>query len=318
MAETRITNVIVPEVFDQYTSEKSIYQSAFYRSGAVQVDTNINAKLAGGGKLFTLPTWKDIAGTSGDIPVEGTDATVNALTTGEADIRRQYRVKAWGSSDLAGVFAGDKPIDAAMQMVNNYWAQAYDQVALKTLYGVIVDDIANDSSSITNTTTASFSLDGVLDTQALVGENQEGFSVIVMHPVTYAKAKKLNAIDFVKESEQGMPVPTYAGMKVIVSRNATLVSTTYTTYMLKPGAFKFGENNSIIIPTELDRDSLLGGGTDYLITRRNFAMHPAGFSFLEGSVAGVSPTDAELILDANWNKIWNAEACGIVAYQHTA
>ena len=40
-------------------------------------------------------------------------------------------------------------------------------------------------------------------------------------------------------------------------------------------------------------------------------MHPAGFQWSEGSVAGDSPTIAELELAANWNRVVERKAVGV-------
>ena len=54
-----------------------------------------------------------------------------------------------------------------------------------------------------------------------------------------------------------------------------------------------------------------GGGQQILHSRLNLAVHPAGFSWVEGSVADESPTIAELALAANWNRILDRQAIPI-------
>ena len=59
-----------------------------------------------------------------------------------------------------------------------------------------------------------------------------------------------------------------------------------------------------------------GFGIDQLITRRVFAIHPVGFAAVEAGFAGITPTDAELILAAAWNRVYNAENCPFVVVKH--
>ena len=60
MSETKITNVVVPEVYNDYAMERSIYHSALYKSGIVVRDPQIDQALDGGAKQFTTPFWKDL------------------------------------------------------------------------------------------------------------------------------------------------------------------------------------------------------------------------------------------------------------------
>ena len=329
MAETRLTNVIVPSVFSQYTVEPSIYRSRLWKSGVISVDSQISGLLGGGGKLYNMPAWQDISGTSGDIPVEASAQTVNAVTARDQVFRKQFRTKAWGQNALAVSEAGSSPLDSAMDLVNDYWAQAYELMAIATLQGVIADDVANDSSSITNDISggvgaaAVISDDAIIDTQALLGENgtvgMDGlgdFTAIVCHDAVYAKLRKLDLIDFTAVSDQPRPLAFYQGMQVITTRNAPLTAGVYDTYLLKAGAVRFGITSEGYVPTEIYRLPAQGFGIDQFFTRRTFAIHPVGYEFLEGSVAGSSPTDAELKLAANWDKIFNAEAQGIVCLKH--
>jgi hypothetical protein len=326
MAETRLANVIVPEVFTQYTMEPSIYRSRFFNSGALVMDQNISNLLAGGGETYNLPYWKDTVGTTGDVPSETVDATVNAITSGKQVFRKQTREKVWGANDISSVFAGSDGINAAAAKVAQYWGQAFDQLAIKTMQGVIAENIDADSSDLCNVTASVFDDDGVITAQALLGENgtlgrgddlNGEFSTILVHPNTYALMRKQDLIDFVPISGQARPVPFYMNMSVIVDRNAPVNSTLYDTYILKSGALRFGQTDMNYLPTEIYRNPKAGFGIDELYTRRVFGIHPGGFQWLEASVAGVTPTDAELINEANWDRTFSAENCGFVMYRHT-
>lgn len=331
MAETRLTNVVIPEVFTSYALEPSIYKSRFFQSGAVVENPAISALLAGGGTTFNLPYWKDTAGTSGDIPSETVATTINNATSGKQIARRQLREKAWGANDISAIFAGEDPMGALTARVQGYWAQAFDLIAIATLKGLVADNIANDSSSLINDISggsgnaAIISDAAVIDAQAKLGENgtvsamdlnNGSFAAILVHPTTYAVLRKQDLIDFVAVSGQERPVEFYMGMRVIVDRNAYVNSTVYDSYIIKNGVLQFGQSNAGYLPTEMYRDPGTGFGIDKLFTRRVFAMHAAGTEFLGGSVAGLSPTDAELALAANINRVFETENMGIVVVRH--
>lgn len=331
MSETRLTNAIIPDVFTGYTLEPSIYKSRFYNSGVMVSDPAIDALLGGGGEIYNLPFWQDVSGTSGDIPIEGTDATVNNMASAKQAFRKQVRNKVWGANDLVSVYAGDDPMAKLTSMVTGYWGQAFDQIAINSLRGIVADNIANDSGDLVNDissgvgSAAYFSDSGVIDAQAKLGENgtvgandlnNGGFAAILVHPATYAYMRKIDVIDYVPISGQERPLEFYMGMAVIVDRNAYVNSTVYDSYILKNGVLRFGQTGNGYMPTEVARKPLDGFGIDQLITRRTFAIHPIGTAWADTSVAGVSPTDGELYAATNWNRVFSAENMGIVVLRH--
>jgi len=324
MGETRITNSQIDlDVFNAYSVEPSIYKSRFFRSGSVVNNAQMGSMLAGNGESYSLPFWKDTAGGTGDVPIEGTDATVNALTSGKQFFRKQVRNKVWGSNDLVSVFAGSDPMTAASSMVANYWAQAFDQLAIKSIIGILVDNADNDGGDLINDISAGagsaayFSDNAIIDTQALLSENGHDFAAILVHPLTKAYMRKLDLIDFVPVSGQERDIMMYMGMEVIEDRNAPLASSDYSSILLKAGALQMGVSSQGYLPTELNREPLDGFGIDQLITRRTFAITSPGFASLEAGFAGLTPTDAELITAAAWNRVYNAENCPFVSLRHT-
>jgi len=316
MAEQRITNVIVPEVFTDYTLEPSIYLSKFFQSGIIQVDPQLNALLNGGGKIFDAPFWKDITGAS-SVPSETVATTVNAITSSQQDVRRQFREDAWGGNSLAKILAGDNALDKLAEMVNGYWAYNYDLNLINSLEGIKLDNKANDGSDLFNETAVQFDENGVYDTQALVGEHQGKFDSIVVHSKIETLMKKQNSIDYIPISDQGQTIKKYLGMNLIVDDNVTEAGGVYTSILFKSGSVQYGVGSTDYLPTELERDATTGFGIDNIYSRRVFSLHPVGFSWADSSVAGTSPTDAELATAANWDRSYNAKNSGVVFYDAT-
>lgn len=211
-------------------------------------------------------------------------------------------------------------------------SQAYDQMAISTFRGVVADNIANDAGDLVNDISggagaaAVISDSAVIDAQAKLGENGTvsagdlnggAFAAILVHPSTYAVLRKADLIDFVPISGQERPLEFYMGMRVIVDRNAYNNAGVYDSYILKNGALQFGQTSTGYMPTELFRDPSKGFGIDQLYTRRVFAMHPVGWKWTDNTVTGgLSPSDANLVLTANWDRAFNAENSGIVVLRH--
>jgi hypothetical protein len=325
MAETRIADVIVPEVFTNYTLEPSIFKSRFFLSGALRDDPALSALLTGGGSTFNLPYWQDVDHTESDLPSETVATTINPLTASSQIAVRLEREKAWGANNISALLAGSNPLQSIGDRVITYWTQDYDKTVLDIANGVIADNIVNDASDLVNVTATPFDDDGVIDAQALLGENgtigrqdlnNGDFVGIAVHPDQYALMRKNDLITFVAISEQIRPVPTYMGMNVIVDRNLLLSVGVYTSIIFKAGAFAFGQSSTGFTPTEIDRRPGIGFGTDDLYTRRVYGLHPGGFQFV-GTPAGISPTNAELAVATSWDRVFEKENIGFVAYKST-
>ena len=55
MAVTRISDVIVPEVFASYMFKDTTERTKLFQSGAMRMDSELAARLAGGGRTINVP-----------------------------------------------------------------------------------------------------------------------------------------------------------------------------------------------------------------------------------------------------------------------
>jgi hypothetical protein len=109
----------------------------------------------------------------------------------------------------------------------------------------------------------------------------------------------------------------------IPSRAGTTDGTVYTTYLFGQGAFAKGsamlDSKPIEGGTGTEGVEIYRAGLDsdsMLINRRRYILHPRGVRFNSASVAGDSPTNAELETAANWTRVWEAKNVRIVAVTH--
>ncbi len=149
-----------------------------------------------------------------------------------------------------------------------------------------------------------------------------------MHSATEAALRKLDLIDFVPDSEGKAQIRTFQGRRVVVDDNLpTRAGTTdgvvYTTFLFGPGAFAkgaapldsaplqggFGTEGVELARVPLDSDSVL-------INRRRYILHPRGVKFTSTSVAGDTPTNAELETGTNWVRVFENKNVRIVAIEH--
>jgi hypothetical protein len=153
-------------------------------------------------------------------------------------------------------------------------------------------------------------------------------TAVAMHSAVEAALRKLDLIDFLPDSEGKAQIRTFQGRRVVVddhlpSRAGTTDGVVYTTFLFGPGAFAKGA-------APLGSEPLKGGfgtaGVEFarvaldsdtvLINRRRHILHPRGVKFTSASVAGDSPTNAELETSANWVRVFESKNVRIVAVTH--
>lgn len=314
MATTRITDVIIPEVFMPYVIEQTKALSAFFESGIVVTDAAIEAKMGNGGKTIQMPFWHDL---SGDDTVTSDDPG-SSIVPSKVDSAEQIavicrRAVSFSATDLAGILAGDDPMRVVAERIAPFWNRKLQNTLIATLNGVFAGvvtkaDSVLDISKDTSATAVKISAGAIIDAKGTMGDAADDIRVIAVHSKVYQELQKQNLIQFIPNSRGEIVIPTYMGMRVVVSDalpSATKgTEKTYTSYLFAPGSIAYGETGAKV-PVAIDRDELAGDGegVEYFINRRHFLLHPVGYKF-SGTVVGQSPTNVELKDIGAWTRVF--------------
>lgn len=317
VTKTIISDVVVPEVFNPYVVERTAELSAFYQSGIIARNPELDRLATSGGKLLNMPFWEDLTGD--DEVLSDTEALTVGKITAKQDVAALLaRGKAWSVNDLAKALSGDDPMKAIGDLVAAYWARRFQVVLLKTLEGIFGDtatgmdtnkhDISSESgdASVISSKTA-------VDAIYKLGDNYDKLTGFAMHSATVAKLAKDDHIEFIKPSEGAVEIPTFLGKPVVVDDGLPVSSGVYTTYIFGQGAFGWGEGGTPV-PVETARDAL--AGDDILIHRRHFILHPRGVAFQNAVVTGATPSNAELANPQNWKRVYEPKNVRIVQFKH--
>ena len=118
MAKTEIADVIVPSVFQKYLIERTAARSALIQSGIIERSPGFDLLAGGGGATVNMPFWQDLTGAR-----QAFSSTLTPVKiTASADIALiQNDSNAWGTNDLAGLLAGDDPMNAILDLLADYW-----------------------------------------------------------------------------------------------------------------------------------------------------------------------------------------------------
>jgi hypothetical protein len=319
MAGTAFAGMVVPELFNQYVTERTATVSRFRQSGIV---TNMSEIVGDqmGGTTVNMPFFQDLSGDD-EVVDDTTNLTINAITTSQDISAKLYRAKVFGSTDLAADLGGSDPIQAIVNLFGEYWNRMEQKTLIKILTGAMgcatmsgnVSDISGGS-----TTAANFDPEAFIDAVSLLGDRQDDLAGVAVHGDTYSLMKKLDLIDFVKPSEGDKLIPTYMGHYLLVDdglpKTGSGADTIYTTYLFGNGAIGFAERPPKV-PVETGRDPLTHGGQDYVVHRRQVVLHPRGIKW-KGVPSGATPTDAELATTTNWERVWENKNVKIVSFIH--
>ena len=316
MAKTKIANVIVPDVFNPYIIERTPELSTLIQSGIVQNTPELDTLALSGGRLLNMPFWEDLSGA--DEVLSDSSALSPAGISAKQDVAVLYmRGKAWSVNDLAKKLSGDDPMAEIANLVIGYWERRRQALLVSSLIGIFgAASMAGnllDVSSAVGYQDDIINADNLVDTAQKLGDNKSNLTGYLMHSATEAVLVKQSLIEYLPDADGRPTLPYYMGKRVIVNDNVPNSEGVYYTYIFGQGAFGFGQG-SAPVPTELDRDSL--AGDDILINRAHFLLHPRGVKWLDDSVDGSSPTNTEVEIGTNWERVYDQKNVRIVALKH--
>jgi hypothetical protein len=319
VTKTIITDVIVPEVFNPYVIQRTAELSAFYQSGIIARNPELDRLASSGGKLINMPFWEDLTGAD-EVLSDQTALTVGKITAAQDVAALLARGRAWSVNDLAKALSGDDPMAAIGDLVAAYWARRFQAILIETLNGIF-----GNNATLMNTNQHDISSnpaakdDDVISAKTAVdaiyklGDNADKLTGFAMHSATVAKLAKDDLIEYIKPSEGSVEVPYFLGKRVVVDDGLPVSSGVYTTYIFGAGAFGWGEGGAPV-PTETARDAL--SGDDILVNRRHFILHPRGVAFQNNQVSGPTPSNTELADYRNWERVYESKNVRIVQFKH--
>lgn len=318
MAVTRLTDIIEPAVFTSYTLQETMKKTALVRAGVAVRNNVIAEQLKAGSHSFTVPFWRDLEDDEANIVNDDPDthSTPKKIGSGKQMVRKSYLHQSWSAMNLASEIAGDDALAKIQSRVVAYWDRQLQKRLVASLRGIMADNIANfagdmvlDISASTGATGV-FGAEAVIDATGTLGDSMSNLVSIAMHSDIYRRALKNDLIEFIPDS-QGGTIATFRGLATVVDDGLPVNEGAYTCALFGAGAVGYGTAEpSIADGTEVENlpSAGRGGGQQILHSRANVGMHPAGFTWVENTVADESPGLAELALPANWSRVVERKA----------
>lgn len=328
MSTTRLSDVIVPEVYQDYMTLNGTEVTRFFDSGIIVQNEILNARASGPSQETNLPFWNDLdpddtPDLSNDDPAD--KSTPTKITAGKQMAQTAYLHKSWSAMNLVQHLTGSDPMQAILGMTNTYWARQFQRRLMNSCRGIYEDNAQNDSGDMVYDISAASGTPGdtnkiggtaAIRAEMTLGDAVGSIGAIGVHSVVFGRMRELDLIDFIQPSAESgliaatpMGNPMYQGKQVVVDDGMPVEidgndNTIYTSVLFGAGAFGYG-NGSPDVPVETDRDptSGNGGGQDVLHERRHLLIHPFGFAFNPNQVSGQSATLTELAAAAAWDRV---------------
>lgn len=321
MAATTLANAIVPEVFNPYVINRTSELSAFWSSGIIGdvpgVDLgDVNSQK--GGKQVQMPFWQDLTGDD-QILSTGTNLTVANIAASKDVAVLNARALVYGAKDLVAPLAGSDPMSAIGDLMAAKWTRQLQKTLIFVLNGAMgalaAEGTPVNTLDISGLSGAAANADGdsIIDATGMLGDAEGALTAVAMHSATERSLRKQNLIDYVMDSDN-KPIAFYQGKRVIIDDAMPVTTGTYTTYFFGAGAIGYSEGTPKV-PSEVERNGLVGGGEEYLISRRHYVLHPRGIKWT-GTPALDTPSNAELGTAGNWLRVFEPKQIRIVAFKH--
>lgn len=320
---TKLSDIIVPELFNPYVINKTMEKSALVQSGIITNNSEFDSFASQASPLINMPFFEDLTGESEQI-IEDANLTPAKITSNKDVAAIIRRAKMWSATDLSAALAGSDPMAAIGNLVSGFWTRDMQKELLAILKGIFSSDsmegnLLNISDNTGNA--AKWSASAFIDAQQKLGDAQELLTGVMMHSAVKSELKKQNLIQTIRPSDSP-EFDVYQDKRVIVDDGCPVEGTgttaVFTTYLFGQGAIALGNGNPVgFVATETDRDKKKGSGVDYLINRKTMILHPRGVKFTNINVEKTEgPSRTELQDDTNWLRVYEPKQIRIVAFKH--
>lgn len=306
MAPVVLTDLIQNEQYAREVLRESIRKSVFWQSGVIVPDADLSAKLnADVGSVFKFDYFNDLADNEARISDDSdTVAGVDGIGTGTDQAVGNYRNRSWGAKNItANLSATGDPLPVIAGRVGAYWGRQYDFTVLSVVKGLIASNVADDASDMVNDQTdVAVTVNMILDTKQTAGDASDMFTTMICHSAIKNKFENDGVTNKIYSDSGEYLYTELAGLRMVINDNVDSPSAgNYTSYIVGAGMFGWGDG----APKRPDEVEYIAGtgngaGQENLWSRRNFSIHPYGFSFTNTTVAGESPTNAEFEDADNW------------------
>jgi hypothetical protein len=324
MATVQLSDIIDTIVFQDIAPENDPILTRLFDSGMVIRNPFFDTLASAAGDSAELPYWKDLSTSSEPnySSDQASDAAPDKIVQAKQITRKAHVNNGWSAMDLARELAmGEDALRHIRNRVDAYWTKQWQQRIVSATLGVFNENVANDggdmvydisSESIAGQGAGTrFSRAAFVNAAFTLGDHYENIAAIMTHSVVFKDMVDQDDIDFVRDADGRLGMPTYLGKPVIVDDGSPKVAGTtdgfrYLTTLYGQEVFAYGEGTPPV-PVEVWRNPQTGdgGGEEQLWSRKTWLLHPIGHSNSNTAATGSggNQNQADLANAANWSRV---------------
>ena len=145
---TKLSDVIVPELFNPYIINQTMQKSALIQSGIITNNSEFDNLASQASPLINMPFFEDLTGESEQI-IEDVDLEAAKIKSNKDVAAIIRRVKMWSATDLSAAMSGTDPMAAIGNLVSGFWARDMQKELIAILKGVfLADSMKEDRKSV--------------------------------------------------------------------------------------------------------------------------------------------------------------------------
>lgn len=320
MSLVQLSDVVIPSVYSAYDSVNSPEKTEIVTSGIIRNDPLLNQLASNTNGSVTIPFYNDLD-SDAEPNVSSDDDSVKAtpqkITTGKQIAWPSSYNQLWKAADLASEASGSSPNQRIRDRTEAYWSRQLQRKSVMVAEAILKDSVANHDSDMVvdvftedgSAATAGNKFSDELYSEAAftLGDMFSNTGILIMHSTVYKTLRDQQKIDSVRNADGKLLYKTYNEHRIIVddgayTRAGTTSGLVYTTILCGSGSFGFGQGVARV-PVAIQRDETEGngGGTEILVNRKRWLLHPYGFK--AETPAGNGYTNAELSSAATFTRV---------------
>lgn len=330
MATTRLSDIVNRQLFVADVQQEIPSLSRVLRSRIVDPDPQFATYAADLSATVTMPVWPALTGRSNvgsDDPTQ--EATPLKRSSAPEVTRKHFRTQGWQTTTVTDLHAGSV-LARTQAQVAEYWVNDIQGTLTRMLTGIFgsasmaaneLDVASEDGVGSPVLLTPSLVAQG----KALMGDRVSGLGGIMMHTTVLQNLEADQAITYIEAgidpAGNRVMVPQYMGLDVIASMDlqteaGATSGTKYDSYLIGTGAVAYGDATASLGDRALAFDTVEsagnGGGVETMWSRRLYLLHVRGVSQSGTPAAGTYFSDAELIVGANYTRVYDPDLIPIV------
>lgn len=187
------------EIFAAYLqNEPDLVTDAMIQSGIMVEDPFIASLIQGGGNVYTIPFYSNLADSSDNNYDGKTDITLDTMGASHQTGVVYGRAHGWFADDFVADFTAANPMAAIAARVNKYWMNK-KQARTIGIVDAVLSKSAMAANTVTKSTVGGTSLSDA--TQEIWGEHKRSVGLAIMHSAVAQTYEDLQRVEYLKYTD---------------------------------------------------------------------------------------------------------------------